>query len=57
MDEDVIPPVAEVRGHENEPYHSGRGGEGNAHIPEGAEKAKPVGLAEKLKRKIFGWMK
>jgi len=57
MDEDVVPGAARVEGHEGEPYHSGRGGEGNAHLPDGAEKGKPVGLAERLKKKIFGWMK
>jgi len=52
-----VPGAARVEGHEGEPYHSGRGGEGNAHLPDGAEKGKPVGLAERLKKKIFGWMK
>jgi len=56
MDEDVVPGAARVPAHEGEPYHSGRGGEGNAHLPEGAEK-KNEGLAERLKRKILGWRK
>jgi len=56
MDEDVVPSAARVQGHEGEPYHSGRGGEGNAHLAEGGEK-KNEGLAERLKRKILGWRK
>ncbi|KAI9835205.1 MAG: hypothetical protein M1819_002575 [Sarea resinae] len=52
-DAEIIPETA-VRtseGHEN--YHTGRGGEGNIHL----EKDKPShdGLADKLKRKLFGF--
>ncbi|PUU82541.1 hypothetical protein B9Z19DRAFT_1120572 [Tuber borchii] len=55
MDEDVVPSPAKVQAHENEGFHSGRGGEGNAHLPEGEKKNE--GLAERLKRKILGWRK
>lgn len=49
--------------HENGDYHTGRGGAGNEHVakkpeeegkPAGEGPAAPVGLADKLKRKVLG---
>ncbi|RPA96202.1 hypothetical protein L873DRAFT_1695442 [Choiromyces venosus 120613-1] len=65
-DDDVVPDAAKLAAHEDEPFHSGRGGEGNVQLPEGGKGGKKPaggggaateGLAEKLKRKLFGrWM-
>ena len=48
----AIPEVALRPSMENENFHTGRGGTGNVHIAEGAPKH-PVGLADKLKNKLF----
>ena len=54
-DADVIPEAAVVHhpGEEHEKFHTGRGGEGNAHR-EGEEGKVHEGLADKLKHKMFG---
>ncbi|RDW78098.1 hypothetical protein BP5796_05950 [Coleophoma crateriformis] len=54
-DHDSIPETALRPSMENENYHTGRGGEGNIHeADKPAEKPKhPVGLADKLKNKLF----
>ena len=51
-DEIAIPEVAIRPSMENENFHTGRGGTGNVHIAAGASKH-PVGLADKLKNKLF----
>ncbi|KAG0133255.1 hypothetical protein HOY82DRAFT_641410 [Tuber indicum] len=61
-DADVVPSVAKVEAHEGEGFHSGRGGEGNVQLPEGAGKKGGAGggnitLVERFKRKLFGFMK
>lgn len=57
MDADVIPAEAR-RDAENEYHHTGRGGAGNeppkAKAVDGTKSSSPVGLADKLKAKIFG---
>ncbi|KAL7267027.1 hypothetical protein RUND412_010403 [Rhizina undulata] len=54
---DIVPEVAKVEPHQDEAYHSGRGGEGNA-VPAAVPKSKiHQGLAEKLKEKLFGLSK
>jgi len=63
-DKDVVPEAA-IRPSQDTDYHTGRGGAGNSHIApkdEGAKKGAgdpvaPVGLADKLKHKIFGAFK
>ena len=50
-----MPSSARVQAHEGEGYHSGRGGEGNTHLPEGEKKNE--GLVERLKRRLSGWRK
>ena len=61
-DKDLVPEAAvRVSTNENADYHTGRGGAGNEHIakkPEGAATTTtPVGLADRLKRKILGVFK
>jgi len=55
-DDDIIPDAARLDTHPDEPHHTGRGGEGNFVAPDSKTKVHE-GLAEKLKRKIFGWRK
>lgn len=52
---DVVPEPAKIEAHENEPYHSGRGGQGNVHGA-GSSLAHE-GLADKLKKKLFNLKK
>lgn len=54
-DKELIPPTA-MRPAEDTNHHVGRGGQGNAvHVKKSAgEKSAPVGLADKLKSKLFG---
>jgi hypothetical protein len=52
-DQDAVPEVALRPSQDNENFHVGRGGEGNVHVAEAPAKAHPVGLADKLKRKLF----
>ncbi|KAK2600238.1 hypothetical protein QQS21_005034 [Conoideocrella luteorostrata] len=65
-DQDVIPEAAYRPSHDNKDYHTGRGGAGNEHVTNGhdkkdaqksAEKDAPVGFADRMKRKLFGFMK
>lgn len=51
-----MPDSAAVLRKAEEPYHSGRGGQGNAQVPnkEVHGEDKHDGLADRLKRKIFG---
>jgi hypothetical protein len=51
-DEVAIPEVALRASTDAENFHVGRGGEGNVHKAEPAPKH-PVGLADKLKNKLF----
>ncbi|KAI9760086.1 MAG: hypothetical protein M4579_001919 [Chaenotheca gracillima] len=52
---EVIPEAAIRQSQDNESYHVGRGGEGNIHHPvNGKNPYEHEGLADKLKRKIFG---
>ena len=64
-DKDVIPEAA-IRPSTEGDYHTGRGGAGNAKISEATQAKKaagesgatsPVGLADRLKRKILGVFK
>lgn len=64
--DNVLVPEAAVRpSGDGSDYHTGRGGAGNEHVaakPEPEPEAKtvgatPVGLADKLKQKIFGAFK
>jgi hypothetical protein len=58
----VIPETAIRPSSENTDYHTGRGGAGNEHLAPGKEHGtkahdgvvSPIGLADKLKAKIFG---
>ncbi|KAL3419017.1 hypothetical protein PVAG01_09238 [Phlyctema vagabunda] len=53
-DREAIPDAALRPGPEGENFHVGRGGQGNIHEAEAANKKKsPVGLADKLKNKLF----
>ncbi|KAH6847480.1 hypothetical protein B0I37DRAFT_145811 [Chaetomium sp. MPI-CAGE-AT-0009] len=62
LDKDLVPEAAVRPSHDNGDYHTGRGGAGNEHIAKKPEQDKaaaaaaaaPVGLADKLKRKILG---
>jgi hypothetical protein len=65
LDQDLVPEVAVRPSHENGDYHTGRGGAGNEHIAKKAEEDKkaaaaaegpaaPVGLADRLKKKVLG---
>ncbi|KAK3300841.1 uncharacterized protein B0H64DRAFT_24942 [Chaetomium fimeti] len=59
LDQDLVPGVAVRPSHDNADYHTGRGGAGNEHIAKksaGEGPAAPVGLADKLKRKIMGFL-
>ncbi|KAI9840239.1 MAG: hypothetical protein M1837_001822 [Sclerophora amabilis] len=51
--QDVVPEAATRPSQENQSYHVGRGGEGNVHHAD-KDKYEHEGLADKLKRKIFG---
>ncbi|KAK4128911.1 hypothetical protein N657DRAFT_676628 [Parathielavia appendiculata] len=59
-DKDLIPEAAIRPSTENTDYHTGRGGAGNEYVAkkdkpaEGGKPAAPVGLADKLKRRILG---
>ncbi|KAK0670415.1 hypothetical protein QBC41DRAFT_95690 [Cercophora samala] len=63
-DKDLIPEAA-IRPSQDTDYHTGRGGAGNEHKDASKEHAKkvvdgeanPVGLADRLKRKILGVFK
>jgi len=52
-DEMAIPEQALRPSMENENFHTGRGGAGNEHFAEPIKAAHPVGLADKLKNKLF----
>ncbi|KAH8676832.1 hypothetical protein BGZ60DRAFT_371352 [Tricladium varicosporioides] len=53
-DEIAVPEVALRPSMEGENFHVGRGGEGNIHLAEKEAGSKhPVGLADKLKNKLF----
>jgi len=60
-DKDIVPEAA-VRPSQDTDYHTGRGGAGNEHLTPNSKKSAaangdavtPVGLADKLKYKIFG---
>ncbi|KAK4157835.1 hypothetical protein C8A00DRAFT_39844 [Chaetomidium leptoderma] len=58
-DKDVIPEAAiRLSSQDNADYHTGRGGAGNEHVAKkpqdkAAGEGTPVGLADKLKRKIL----
>lgn len=53
-DHEAIPESALRPSSEHDTYHTGRGGEGNIHEADKAAKPKhPVGLADKLKNKLF----
>ncbi|KAK4140303.1 uncharacterized protein C8A04DRAFT_32183 [Dichotomopilus funicola] len=58
LDKDLVPEEAVRPSHDAETdYHTGRGGAGNehhAHKPEAGHVEAPVGLADRLKKKIFG---
>lgn len=66
-DKDVVPESAYRASQDNQDYHTGRGGAGNEHVANGHGKkeadrtgegaAAPVGLADKLKQKLFGVIK
>ncbi|KAG5925751.1 hypothetical protein E4U42_003991 [Claviceps africana] len=64
-DQDIVPATAYRSSQENQDYHTGRGGAGNEHVAEkktaAAHKADevhaPLGLADKLKQKLFGILK
>ncbi|KAL6878676.1 hypothetical protein J3F83DRAFT_723497 [Trichoderma novae-zelandiae] len=62
-DTDFVPEVAVRASEDAQGYHTGRGGAGNEHrVDEPATNAKPrpvapVGLADKLKSKLFGAFK
>jgi hypothetical protein len=59
-DKDVIPEAAVRASADNADYHTGRGGAGNEHVAKKSAEDKaaggeaPVGLADKLKRKVLG---
>ncbi|KAF4978056.1 hypothetical protein FZEAL_5521 [Fusarium zealandicum] len=66
MDKDLIPEIAVRPSQDGRDYHTGRGGAGNAQTAGAERKSQeklvnerpaivaPVGLADKLKAKIFG---
>ncbi|KAG5985796.1 hypothetical protein E4U43_005880 [Claviceps pusilla] len=65
-DQDIVPEVAYRSSQDNQDYHTGRGGAGNEHVAQkktGAaahkthEDAAPMGLADRLKQKLFGILK
>jgi hypothetical protein len=68
-DQDLVPESAYRASHDNQDYHTGRGGAGNEHVSNSEEKHKeekktvenggaaPISLADKLKHKLFGAMK
>lgn len=49
----AIPEVALRPSMEGENFHVGRGGQGNVHLAEKDTPKHPVGLADKLKNKLF----
>ncbi|KAK4034814.1 hypothetical protein C8A01DRAFT_18449 [Parachaetomium inaequale] len=61
-DKDLVPEAAVRASLDNADYHTGRGGAGNEHVAKKPAQDKaaagggeaPVGLADKLKRKILG---
>lgn len=61
-DTDVVPEAAVRVSQDGQGYHTGRGGAGNEHRVDEPAHAKPrpvapVGLADKLKSKLFGAFK
>lgn len=62
-DTDLIPDAAVRPSQDNSDYHTGRGGAGNEHLAPKKDKGverepvAPVGLADKLKHKLFGVFK
>lgn len=71
-DADIVPDVAVRAPPKDQDFHTGRGGAGNEHLAEGHHKKgilhhhhhedkekgdAPVGLADKLKGKLFGALK
>lgn len=52
-DDIAIPEVALRPSTEGENFHVGRGGQGNIHLAEGTTPKHPIGLADKLKNKLF----
>jgi hypothetical protein len=52
-DEIAIPEVALRPSMEDQNYHTGRGGQGNAHLSGPQGNKHPEGLADKLKNKLF----
>ena len=52
-DEIAIPEVALRPSMEGENFHTGRGGTGNVHLADAEAPKHPVGLADKLKNKLF----
>ena len=50
-DADAIPEAALRPSSDDQNYHAGRGGAGNAHLADGTKKHE--GLADKLKNKLF----
>ncbi|KND90273.1 hypothetical protein TOPH_05087 [Tolypocladium ophioglossoides CBS 100239] len=65
-DQDAIPEVAVRSSQDAQDYHTGRGGAGNEHTAVDLEKkaadearlaGAPIGLADKLKEKLFGVFK
>jgi len=52
-DELAIPETALRNSSENENFHTGRGGAGNEHLAEPEHPKHPIGLADKLKNKLF----
>ena len=52
-DEVAIPEAALRPSMEGENFHTGRGGKGNVHLAEPDAPKHPVGLADKLKNKLF----
>ncbi|CEI64994.1 hypothetical protein FVEN_g3486 [Fusarium venenatum] len=65
-DQDIIPEIAIRPSQDGRDYHTGRGGAGNAQVGTPERKSEeeekptaktPVGLADKLKSKLFGHKK
>ncbi|KAI9660177.1 MAG: hypothetical protein M1829_006513 [Trizodia sp. TS-e1964] len=53
-DAEIVPQEAVRPNTEDTIHHTGRGGEGNVHIPDKDKAPVHMGLADRLKRKIFG---
>jgi len=52
-DEIAVPDIATRPSMDDQNYHAGRGGAGNVHLAEQPTTKQPVGLADKLKNKLF----